>query len=168
MLEIEYQEIDYGNNLSSKERRDLEHNLAYSLLNNMLKRYFNIENYTIIKNKNGKPYIDKKGVYFNISHTNGLVACAVSDTEVGIDCEKIDKAYDKRVQKFANRYFVENEINLLESSNFNLCVFFRLWTSKEAIIKRLGGNMSLLKKIDTTKEKAKVITFKNYIISISQ
>ncbi len=168
MLEIEYQEIDYGNNLSSKERRDLEHNLAYSLLNNMLKRYFNLENYTIIKNENGKPYIDKEGVYFNISHTNGLVACAVSDKEVGIDCEKIDTAYDKRVQKLANRYFVENEIKLLEKSDFDSCVFFRIWTSKEAIIKRLGGNMSLLKKIDTTKQSVKVITFKNYIISISQ
>ena len=42
---------------------------------------------TVFIGKNGKPMTN--GCYFNISHSHGLVACAVSDVPVGIDVEKI-------------------------------------------------------------------------------
>ena len=39
---------------------------------------------------NQKPYIaENNNIFFNISHTNGCVICAISNNEIGVDIEKI-------------------------------------------------------------------------------
>ena len=45
----------------------------------------------------GKPFLrELPNIHFNISHTKGLVVCAIGMTSVGIDAEKI-KPYPKSV-----------------------------------------------------------------------
>ena len=39
--------------------------------------------------ENEKPYLKNQGLYFNISHSGSYVALATSETEVGVDIEKI-------------------------------------------------------------------------------
>ena len=39
---------------------------------------------------NNKPFIKDLPYHFNITHSNNIVAVIISDSEVGIDCEKID------------------------------------------------------------------------------
>lgn len=161
MLKIEYKRITYTN----EKKREIEHNSAYELLNKMLFDSFEIENPIIKKTNNGKPYIDNEGVFFSISHTDGFVCCAISDSPVGIDCEKITAKYDEKAEKFANRYFLENEINLLKNDGFSQLCFYKIWTAKEAIYKMLGGNTPITK-IDTTANKVSYIFEKDYIICV--
>ena len=44
----------------------------------------------IVVDSNGKPSLrDSPGIHFSISHTDGLVMCAVADHSVGCDVERI-------------------------------------------------------------------------------
>lgn len=167
MFRLELKYIEYDENLSSRGRRELEHAVAYSLLNDMLFRHFGIANPSILKNENGKPYIENGGVHFSLSHTAGLVVCVVADTPVGVDCERIDAKSEADMQKFANRYFVENEINMLKDGGYSPLDFYKIWTGKEAVIKKRGSNMSDIKKIDVTQEKLQIFSENGYIISIN-
>ena len=54
-----------------------------------------------------------------------------------------------KIEHFASRYFVENEINLIKGSENPLLDFFKIWTQKEAYIKKFGLNGSYIKKIET-------------------
>ena len=165
MLKYEFVQIDYTSASSPKQRRQREHEVAYSLLDKMLLAEGTVD-YEISRSENGKPYIKDCPIHFNLSHTQGLCAVAVSDVPVGIDCEKIDTGFEGRILPFAKRYFCEDELNKLNSSSDMLTTFFEIWTGKEAMIKRDGLNGSYVKMLDTTKTELKVIRYKDYIISI--
>ena len=50
-------------------------------------------------NSYGKPLSDYCNVYFNISHSDNYVVCAMARSEVGIDIEKIDADFEYRSVK---------------------------------------------------------------------
>ncbi|MBQ7761089.1 MAG: 4'-phosphopantetheinyl transferase superfamily protein [Clostridia bacterium] len=166
MLKVEYKKINYDGLKLARERKLLEHNSAYELLNKMLGEHFNIYNPEILKTHNGKPYINVPNVHFSISHTNELVVCAISNHPVGIDAERLTRRTDVRIDSFAKRYFTENERKLLESASDKRMAFYKIWCGKEATIKKLGGTISYLKKIDTTMENFQYIYMDDYIICI--
>lgn len=112
---------------------------AYSLLSDLLFKDFGIQNPTILKTDKGKPYLKDQSVYFNISHTDGAIAIAFSDNEVGIDIEQKREAD----VKIARRFFTQNEAEYVENSADKTAEFLKLWTKKEAYIKMLGEGISL-------------------------
>jgi 4'-phosphopantetheinyl transferase len=80
---------------------------------------------------------------FNLTHTAGLVACAVSvGREVGVDVERIDR---RLVHDVAERYFSEREVADLRALPIEEqeTVFFDYWTLKEAYIKARGLGLAL-------------------------
>ena len=161
MFKMKFQKFEYKTDAHRQE----EHNIAYSLLDELLKEIGILE-YEIIKNENGKPFLKDNSTFFSISHTDGFCAVCINDTPVGIDCEKIDHSYSKKTEKLARRYFCKNEIELLEKCNFDVLSFFKIWTAKEAIIKKHGYNASYLEKIDTTKQELTTLIEDDYIITI--
>jgi len=93
--------------------------------------------------KNGKPFIE--GLFFNISHTENKVMCALSTKgEIGIDIEKI-KPID--LQNFV-AFFTKKEMQLIQTASEPLQDFYRIWTRKESIIKALGANLAYLHQIE--------------------
>ena len=165
MLEFEFMQIDYSDIVSPKDKRNREHTSAYSLLDKMLKKH-GVSEYEISKNENGKPYIEGASVHFSISHTDGLCAVAVSDGEIGIDCEKIDSAYKSRVDNFSKKYFTVSEQNEIAGSEDTLAKFFEIWTRKEAYIKKYGLNSAHISRVDTTAHEFKTVLVGGYIITI--
>lgn len=93
--------------------------------------------------ENGKPYLaGGQNIYFNLSHSEETVICAVSLWEVGCDIEKIS---DYKLQ-VAKKFFCEAEYGLIASQTTNEArqnMFFRLWTLKESFIKLKGMGMSM-------------------------
>ena len=94
----------------------------------------------------GKPELvqDTGGrqVRFNISHTDGLVACAVSDGDaLGVDVENSERKTDLEI---AHRYFAPEESALVLSAapDRGHRLFFRFWTLKESFIKATGEGLS--------------------------
>jgi 4'-phosphopantetheinyl transferase len=94
----------------------------------------------------GKPVLaahDASALSFNLSHTHGFVACAVTlGTEVGIDVENVDR--NLRVQEIAERYFAPDELSDLAACppDARAKRFFDFWTLKEAYLKAIGVGLS--------------------------
>lgn len=89
----------------------------------------------------GKPVLD--GLFFNISHSDEYVICAVGDKEVGCDIEKISEIKSD----IAKRFFSKTECEYLNSFEVSpdnkLLEFFRIWTIKESYIKMTGEGISI-------------------------
>jgi len=87
----------------------------------------------------GKPYLTfHPDIHFNISNTDGLVACAFASAPVGADAEYpgyfapvlIKKALSLSEQEFLDRAGTTPELHTEW--------FWRFWTLKEAYVKRSG------------------------------
>lgn len=87
-----------------------------------------------------KPYLkNHPGLFFNLSHSEEMVMCIVSDCEVGCDIEKIKESRTD----VAERYFTAEENRAIKSAEDKKEMFFRIWTLKESYIKALGLGLSL-------------------------
>ena len=102
-----------------KENTDSKSLLKYALNDN------NIFDYSISYNEYGKPYLNNN-LYFNISNSNNITACIISDKEIGLDIEKI-----KYNEKVAKRVLNVKEMEILNNSKNKDEMFTIFWTSKE-------------------------------------
>jgi 4'-phosphopantetheinyl transferase len=95
----------------------------------------------------GKPLLIAEGANrasFSLSHTRGMVACAVtSDVKVGVDLEWVDREVD--AEGIAARFFAPAEAAQLAElqGDARRDRFFDLWTLKEALAKALGRGMAV-------------------------
>jgi len=132
----------------ARDRRDFA--AAHVLLRRTLSRYGDLapEAWTFVVDTNGKPSLPPaagctRPVSFNISHTHGLVACAVArDVDVGVDVEAIDRAADGL--EIAERFFARAELAELEgcAASARAERFTELWTLKEAYLKAVGSGLA--------------------------
>ncbi|HVZ20370.1 MAG TPA: 4'-phosphopantetheinyl transferase superfamily protein [Vicinamibacterales bacterium] len=80
----------------------------------------------------------------NLSHTRGLVACAVGrGIHIGIDVERTDRERD--ADTLARRYFSPCEVEALAAcaASERHTRFVELWTLKEAYVKAVGGGLRI-------------------------
>ncbi|OPH56183.1 hypothetical protein BC351_28865 [Paenibacillus ferrarius] len=102
-------------------------------------------NISFSKNEYGKLFLKNspKPLYFNLSHTDEMVVCALSaNDEMGID---VEKTLDDRFEVMKHVY-VPDEIewvNAQRDKNAKLHAFYKLWTRKEAVMKAVGKGFSL-------------------------
>lgn len=121
--------------------------LGEHLLIKGLKKYYNInyKNIEIEINEYGKPYIKNSNIYYNISHSNDYVICALDKTKVGIDIEKIRPINKNDINQFATekekKYIFKNKEHFLIRS-------FEIYTLKEAYFKMKGTNLNNIKNIE--------------------
>lgn len=108
------------------------------LLKEVLLRY-GIDAKAEKKGINGKPEIE--GICFNLSHSDEMVLCAVSETEVGCDIEKVKDISPRLV----SRFFAEEEKKYLDclSDEKRKNEMMRIWTMKESYVKMTGEGMHL-------------------------
>lgn len=113
---------------------------VYLLLKKMLDEE-NIEDPIIKTEDDGKPYISNHdNIYFNMSHAGRMAACAISDSEIGIDIEKIDPLID---MKIAQTFFYNSEYENIKKSDSRVDEFFKYWVLKESYMKYTGLGFTL-------------------------
>ena len=81
------------------------------------------------------PAFARSKLHFNLSHTRGLVACAVGfDYDLGIDAEAVDGGGPKDELGPATTFFAPDEAALLRglAEDQRRRAFVRIWTLKEA------------------------------------
>jgi 4'-phosphopantetheinyl transferase len=116
----------------------------------MLSRYAAVAptDWRFVENVHGRPEIlDRPAgtpdLRFNISHTDGLIACAVTiGREVGVDVEHTGRHLTHDI---AGRFFAPDEVADLRKlpRHDQERVFFDYWTLKEAYIKARGFGLAL-------------------------
>lgn len=126
---------------AGKARREREtgRRLLWFVLTRILHR--KPEEIRLRLNEHGKPYLQTDTpLFFNISHSGKWVVCAFSDTEVGVDIERIAK---ERLA-VAERFFHPEEVaGLLNTSGQERTdLFFRYWSAKESVLKYMGTGLS--------------------------
>jgi len=98
--------------------------------------------------EHGRPELDwpasSPRVRFNISHTHGLVACALAlEHDVGVDVEHVERRLE--IGRVAPSVFSPEERRALDALDGDALRtrFFQLWTLKEAYIKARGMGLAL-------------------------
>lgn len=118
-----------------------EHILGRRLLEQGLLREYG-RTWEVVVPENGKPFLKgSPGVFFNISHTEGIAVCAVCDRPVGIDIQ---------IRKPCGRGLIRKMCTPVEYSR--ICekqkkeaeeAAVRLWTLKESFVKADGRGLSV-------------------------
>jgi len=137
--------------LLSDERREKVQRLRYqsgkkeSVAAYLLLRIALLENYDIDKIvefdylEKGKPVLrDFPQIHFNLSHTKGIAACAVSDHEVGVDVQIIRGVTDKT----AKRVLTGSEYEMFKSALVPDEYFCEVWAIKESFMKKTGQGIA--------------------------
>ena len=113
---------------------------AYLLLCEGLRRYYGIAEKPVFEyGEHGKPAIVRHpDIHFNLSHCREAVICVLADRPVGVDIESIRRAKDDLVRYTMN----EDEVQQILRADDPDLAFTRLWTMKEAVVKRSGLGIS--------------------------
>ena len=124
--------------------------LTRALVRTTLSRYAPIAPaaWQFIANVHGRPEILDRptgvpDLRFNLSHTDGLIACAVTiGRDIGIDVEHVGRSLHHDV---AGQYFAPAEVADLRRlpANQQRTMFFDYWTLKESYIKARGFGLAL-------------------------
>jgi len=91
----------------------------------------------------GKAHLRGDALHFNVSHSGGALALAVSRSQpLGIDLEH--QRRPRRVVELAQRFFAPHEAEALERlpDAERQLAFLRLWTCKEALLKAEGSGLA--------------------------
>ena len=95
-----------------------------------------------VEGEHGKPaFLNHPEIHFNLSHSDTLVACALSDTPVGVDVQHLVKLRDGLV-----RYTMSDEeiaaFEALDNDDAKQLLFTQLWTLKESYVKATGRGLT--------------------------
>ena len=138
------------NNFHYEHHRHL-YLITRALVRTTLSEYVDVKpaSWDFGKNRYGKPFISQPStkwvLKFNISHTKGLVICAITrDFEIGVDIEDRQRSTRSAFSSLFS-YFSAEEIAELEalSSEQQKHRFFEHWTLKEAYIKARGAGFAI-------------------------
>ncbi len=132
----------------ARDRRDFA--AAHALTRRVLSSYETVapSAWAFETSARGKPSIaaHQSGappLAFNLSHTRGMVACAVArGADIGVDVEQVDPDLD--ALSLAARHFSprENEQLAAVAVDQRAARFVEIWTLKEAFIKATGDGLS--------------------------
>jgi 4'-phosphopantetheinyl transferase len=121
------------------------HALTRNLLGSMLG--YTPESLQFAASERGRPELAgsaaDSGMRFNLSHTHGLVACAITRmVDVGVDVEQCTRKVE--LLSVAQRVFSPLELRELHALDgaAQRERFFQLWTLKEAYVKAIGKGLA--------------------------
>ena len=121
-----YEKEKVKNFLNIKSEPKIKEKIGSFILKEKFVKDYKIE-------KNGKPISSL--IYFNISHSNGIVVIALSnDSNIGVDLELIRPINKHIIKRISNeeefKYIIDDES------------FFKIWTSKESYLKMSGEGIT--------------------------
>ncbi len=124
----------------------------------------------------GKPYAEGAQFDFSPTHTAGLVALAIGDCDpIGLDAEAPRGRDISRLARAADRWFTPAENRRVQTAIRNRpqeaeAVFLRVWTAKEALVKRTGAGLAGMRRADTRHHAGCTLqsfNYANYILTVA-
>ena len=167
--------IDFiSDRLSHRE----EHDHAVKMRDELLTLVYGASEFAFAVKEGGKPYIENSSIAYSITHTDGCISCAVSveDTaadypelpenvtksgiyslpadfpcEIGYDIEYMNERRScDMIFGVSKKFFSEGELLRLNSSCDTHTEFFKIWTTKESLVKCTGEGMKAIAYVDVT------------------
>jgi len=126
------------------------HLVTRALVRTVLSRYAEVEpaGWVFRENAHGRPSIVPSGdlppLRFNLSHTDGMILCAVcAEGDIGVDVE--DTTRSPAMLDVADAYFSPAEVAALRRlpASRQAGRFFEYWTLKESYVKARGLGLSV-------------------------
>ena len=114
------------------------HEAGRALLKEMYRENFGEKMPEILTGEWGKPYFAEGNVHFSITHTKGHAFCALSDREVGIDAEELDRAVKPPL---AAKILSPGELAQYEAAEDKNRSLLTFWVLKEAAAKCSGRGL---------------------------
>lgn len=95
------------------------------------------------KHEHGKPYLLNHTLHFNHSHSQQYYALAMSEhvKDIGVDVEELDR--NVRLDALAKHAFHPDEYETWLSLEQDREYWFKVWTTKEAVLKASGLGIRL-------------------------
>ncbi len=124
----------------------------------------------------GKPYAEGARFDFSPTHTAGFVALAIGDCgPIGLDAEAPRGRDVSRLARAADRWFTPAENRRVQTAIQNRpqeaeAVFLRVWTAKEALVKRTGAGLAGMRRADTRHHAGCTLqsfNYANYILTVA-
>lgn len=116
-----------------------QHGTAELLLNRSLEQCTDVQTPARYhRNEHGKPYLTETSeIYVNWSHSRDYVICVISDQEVGIDLQKMDR---EPKENLIRKALTEEEQEFYRSvpKPERQKLFYQYWSVKESFLKALG------------------------------
>lgn len=104
----------------------------------------------------GRPLLPGLGIDFSPTHTHGLVALAFDATgnRIGLDAEVARGRDVSRLLRAAARWFTPQELEHVRQAYplgnaATEQAFLRVWTAKEALVKRTGAGLQGMRQADS-------------------
>ena len=146
---------------------------AELLVQKLLKEHYGVTDAVLHRNPNGQPYLTGCDLHVSISHSNQMVACALSIDPIGIDIEKIRPMSLKICRHLCveeEKEYLFSGSNLSETDDCqDLAVLHRLfeiWTAKEAYFKKQGTGITDLKSVNILPLNRQIHIIGDYMVQI--
>ncbi|HCQ62968.1 MULTISPECIES: 4'-phosphopantetheinyl transferase superfamily protein [Acinetobacter] len=125
------------NNYKKQQIQHIKNNLLAQKLN------VNPEDLLFAKHEYGKPYLLNHTLHFNHSHSQQYYALALSERvkDIGIDVEELDRKV--RLDSLAQHAFHPDEYATWQNLEQDREYWFKVWTTKEAVLKASGLGIRL-------------------------
>ena len=94
----------------------------------------------ILRTDQGKPYFGDSSLHFSISHTKHHAFCVLSDRNVGIDAEELDR---KPSLRLAEKVLSPGEKAQYDAAPDKAKAFLTFWVLKEAEAKLTGEGLRI-------------------------
>ena len=92
----------------------------------------------ILTTERGKPYFPDSDLYFSISHTPGHAFCVLSENNVGIDAEELDRNINLKLADKILSPAEKTQFDVAQDPRIALLTF---WVLKEAAAKLSGEGL---------------------------
>ena len=115
------------------------HEAGRELLSAMYRRQFGKDMPTIALGQWGKPYFADGSAHFSISHTKTRVFCALSDGNVAIDAEEMNRRVS---ENWAAKLLSPTEYAQYEAAESKAQAILKFWVLKEAAGKLSGKGVT--------------------------
>lgn len=123
--------------LTSSERQKIR-DYVYEHLSSFC-RVVDLPQPHIVKHQYGKPYCENIPLLvFNYSHSQGyfILAYSLDEQDIGIDMEDLSRQV--KMEGLAKHSFHQQELEAWYKNNCSREFWFKIWTTKEAVLKAHG------------------------------
>lgn len=138
--------VDLDHALDRKRKIQLQKQQIHHFRNQLLSEQLqvSIQHEQLATTEHGKPYlVNFSEFYFNHSHSQKNYALATSRNmpDIGVDIEDLDRKV--RFEAFANHAFHAYELKHWNDLQQDSGYWFKVWTTKEAVLKAAGLGVRL-------------------------